>query len=337
MPRHPGLYLHKTMVRKNLDKEHWVIFEIVRDFLVSYLQFKTIYEKYKNKLLKFNDLDEFVTDKDPTLPLFNLKESCHMLFRYAKEGNCSDEEKLLDIAIGSIFHEAMKIRENLYQLEVYRPRYLQIRNRLRSYAYEKNFLQQFEKIGIRAEKRLAESMAEANRLFQDTLKQLADLLPGYKDNSVLMRFLIRNKHLLQRSFGKRKGLKVIDKIFPGGLREAYVVEGKSYLESEHYDLAADFFYQALKYKPFDTLLKILYLYARGMDGYYRNRYHESLRSFEKLIPFGVEVEDDKRRYFQKVEEICKKIGREYSEDKKKKLAHIAFHLADKVRRISISG
>lgn len=302
----------------------------------SYIQFKSIYEKYKSNALKFDDLDKFVTDKDPTLPLFNLKESCHMLFRHQGEENCRDEEKLLDLAVGSIFHEAMKIRECLYQLEVYRPRYTQIRNRLGTSEYERGLLQGFEKIGIRAERRLAESMAEAKRLFQYTLKQLADLLPGYRDNSVLMRFLLQNKDLLQRAFGKRKGMKVIAEIFPGGLDEAYEVEGKGYLESEHYDLAAEFFYQALKYRPHDRGLKGLYLYSRGMDGYYRNRYNESLRSFHKLLPVANGLKEEKG-YLGKVEEVCRKIGREYLEDKKKKMAHLALQLADRVRRFSMKG
>ncbi|MBW2039723.1 MAG: hypothetical protein JRI46_09020 [Deltaproteobacteria bacterium] len=302
----------------------------------SYIQFKSIFEKYKSNTLRFEDLDEFVTDKDPTLALFNLKESCHILYRDQEEKNCRDEETLLDLAVGSIFHEAMKIRECLYQLEIYKPRYMQIRNRLGTSEHESNLLRVFEKIGLRAEKRLAESMTEAKRLFQDTLKQLAVLLTGYRDNPVLMRFLLRNKDLLQKAFGKRKGVKLITEIFPGGLGEAYEVEGKGYLESEHYDLAAEFFYQALKHRPHDEGLKGLYLYARGMDGYYRDRYHESLKSFHKLFPLANRLKNGKG-YLEKVEEVCRKIGRECLEDKKRKMAHLALQLAEKLRRSSMQG
>lgn len=313
-----------------MDKKNWTILEIVRDLLRSYVQFKSIYEKYKKNILHFDDLNEFVTDKDPTLPLFHLKESCHLLFRSQGE-ECSDEEKLLDLAVGSIFHEAMKIRENLYQLEVYRPCYQDIQSRLGTSEYERNLLQEFEKIGIRAKRSMAESMAEAKRLFQDTLKQLADLLPSYKDNPVLIKFLLRNKDLLQKAFGKRKGIKVIAEIFPGGLGEAYTVEGKGYLESEHYDLAAEFFSAALKYRPHDKGVKGVYHYARGMDEYYKNRYQETLRSFHKLLSLINGLRDSKV-YLEKVEEVCRKIGHDYLEDKKIKLSHLALQLADKVRR-----
>jgi hypothetical protein len=317
---------------KNPGKKNWIILEIVRDYLYSYTHFQSMYDKYKANTLTFEDVEKFVTDKDPTLPLFNLKESCHKLFRYQGDEKCSDEERLLDLAIGSIFHEAMKIRENLYLLEVYKPRYMQIRSSRDASAYERNLLHAFKKIGARTEKRLAESILEVKRLFQDTLKQLTDLLPHYKDNPVLMRCLLRNKDLVQQVFGKRKGLKVISDIFPGGLGEAYDVEGRSYLESEHYDLAAEFFIQALRYRTHDQMLKCLFFYARGMDGYYKNKYQDTLRSFHKLLTLAPAL-DNGNGYLEKVEEVCRKIGREYLEDKKKKLGSVALQLADKIRNI----
>jgi hypothetical protein len=318
---------------KNLDKKNWIILEIVRDYLYSHIRFQFIYEKYRAQTLSFDDIEGFATDKDPTLPLFNLKESCHMLFRYQGDEQSSDEEKLLDLAIGSIFHEAMKLRENLYQLKVYKPRYLQIQNSRQASEYEKTLLQEFMKIGAKTEKQLAESMMEIKRLFQDTLEQLAHLLPRYKDNAVLIKFLLHNKDLLQQAFGRRRGLKIIADMFPGGLGEAYDVEGRSFLESEHYDLAAEFFSQALKYRTQDQGLKCLYLYARGMDGYYKNRYQNTLRSFYKLLPLVRALRDGKG-YLEKIEELCRKIGREYLEDKKRKLGNVALQLADKMRSLS---
>ena len=316
---------------KNNDKSNWVILEIIRDYLYSYVNFQSFYEKYKSDNLNFDDdVEKFINDKDSTLPLYSLKQSCHMFFRYQGEEKCSDEEMLFDLAVGSIFHEAMKIRESLYMLQVYKPRFMQIRSNQETSDYERHLLREFQKMGVRTERRLAESMGEVRRLFKDTLKQLTGLLPRYKDNPVLIRFLLRNKDLLQQAFGERKGLKIIADLFPGGLGEAYDVEGKSYLKSEHYDLAADFFRQALKYRPDDGELKVLYLFARGMDGYFNNKYQETLRTFHKLLPLVGTLENG-REYRAKAEEVCRKIGRAYLEDKKKKLGVIALQLADTIK------
>jgi tetratricopeptide (TPR) repeat protein len=318
---------------KNHDKSNWVILEIIRDYLYSYINFQSFYEKYKKGALTFeNDVEKFINDKDTTLPLYSLKQSCHMFFRYQEGGEISDEEKLFDLAIGSIFHEAMKIRESLYMLQVYKPRFMQIGSDKVTSDHERHLLREFKKMGIRTERRLAESMSEVRRLFKETLEQLTGFLPRYKDNPVLIRFLLRNKDLLQRAFGERKGLKIISDLFPGGLGEAYDVEGRSYLRSEHYDLATDFFRQALRYRPEDRELKVLYLFSRGMDGYFKNKYQETLRNFHRLLPLIGSLEDG-GGYRQMAEEVCRKIGRAYLEDKKKKLGMIALQLAETIKGV----
>lgn len=151
-----------------------------------------------------------------------------------------------------------------------------------------------------------------------------------------MRFLLRNKELLQQAFGKRKGLQVIADMYPGGLGEAYDVEGRGYLASEHYDLAAEFFNRALKYRIHDQTLQGLYLYAHGMDAYYNNKYSTTLRAFHKLLPMATVLHNG-NGYLAKVEEVCRKIGREYLEDKKKKLGNVALQLADKIRGASVKN
>ena len=49
--------------------------------------------------------------------LFRLKERCHALFRGGEQPSevVMRREALFDLAVGSLFHEAMKFRENLYQ------------------------------------------------------------------------------------------------------------------------------------------------------------------------------------------------------------------------------
>ena len=68
----------------------------------------------------FEDIEKFVGD-DASSILFRLKESCHAIFR--PSGSDSRPEvaagALLDLVVGSLFHEAMALRENLYQLESY--------------------------------------------------------------------------------------------------------------------------------------------------------------------------------------------------------------------------
>jgi len=62
--------------------------------------------------------------------LFRLKERCHALFRGGDRapGIATQREALFDLAVGSLFHEAMKFRENLYQRTVYGPKVRALRS-----------------------------------------------------------------------------------------------------------------------------------------------------------------------------------------------------------------
>lgn len=315
-----------------IEKKNWMIFEVVRNYLYSYIDFQHIYKKYRMQTLQFKDVEGFVTDRDISIPLFKLKQTCHRLFRQNLEEGSTNEERLLDLAIGSIFHEAMKMRENLYQLTVYKPYYLQLHNTTYSPDYEKKLLHEFMKIGTKAEKGLAESMIEIKRLFDETKNHIANILPKYKNNPILMRFLLRNMHLMQGTFGKRNGAKIISNMFEKGIGEAYATEGKSYLISEHYDLAAEFFKHAIKYNSKDSELKFFYFYAYGMDCYYKNKYADMVRALGKAL-LNIPHIKNHNEYLEKAAEICRRTATECREDKKWKLVTSAEELADKIKSI----
>src|SRR4030066_1924394 len=135
------------------------ILEIVRGLLLSEVAFQEIFKKYKEGRLRFSDIGIWGDDKGRRL-LYNLKEQCHSLYRYKGKTPIHKNEWLLDLVIGSIFHEAMKLRENIYQMEVYRPKYLQYRLKVGKAVYEKDYLRQFERIISRARQGVAEGMEE---------------------------------------------------------------------------------------------------------------------------------------------------------------------------------
>ena len=66
-------------------------------------------------------------------------------------------EALFDLAVGSLFHEAMKFRENFYQREVYGPRVRALRTE--SGAENEALFREFEKILAAVAQRLDEGAA----------------------------------------------------------------------------------------------------------------------------------------------------------------------------------
>lgn len=306
------------------------ILEIVRGLLFSEVAFQEIFKKYKEGRLHFSDIGLWVDDKGQSL-LYNLKEQSHSFFRYKSKRLISRNEWLLDLVIGSIFHEAMKLRENIYQMEVYQPMYLQYKSRVGKSEYEKDYLQQFERIVLKAKQGVVEGMEETRSLFQDAMAQLIDLFKGNPKNRLLVRFLLENLPLLQKVYGSPKNKEIFNLMFTKGLLDAYQLAGQSYLDSKHYDLASDYFSKALKMDPQNHDLQFLLNFSHGMNEYYKNAYSKSLSYFAKLIPFKLEKKL-KKEHLRKAEEVCHKIFSELKEERGPNAARKAGSLVDRIRK-----
>ena len=304
--------------------------EIVRGLLLSEAAFQEIYKKYKEGRLRFSDIRVWVDDKGQTL-LYNLKEQSHSSSRYKGKTPISRNEWLLDLVIGSIFHEAMKLRENIYQMEVYQPMYLQYKSTVGRSEYEKNYLQQFERIVFKAKQGVVEGMDETRSLFQDAMAQLIDLFKKDSKNRLLVRFLLENLFLLQKVYGLKKQREIFNLMFTNGLLDAYQFAGQSYLESKHYDLASNYYSKALKMDSNNHDLQFLLNLSLGMNEYYKNAYPKSLSYFAKLIPFKLEKKL-KKEHLRKVEEVCHKIFFELKEERGAKAARKAGSLVDRIRK-----
>lgn len=305
------------------------ILEIVRGLLLSEVAFQEIYKKYKGGHLHFSDIGPWVDDKGRSL-LYDLKERSHSFCRYKNKRPLSRSEWLLDLVIGSIFHEAMKLRENIYQMEVYQPMYLQYQSRVGKSNYEKDYLQRFERIVLKAKQGVAEGMEETKSLFQDAMAQLIDVFKRDSSNRLLVRFLLENLSLLQKGYGSKKK-EIFDLMFTRGMLDAYQFAGQSYLESRHYDLASDYFSKALRMDPCNCNLQFLLNFSLGMNEYYKNAYSKCLSCFAKLIPVQLEKKM-KKEHLRKVEEVCHKIFSELKEEKGPRAAGKAVSLVDQIRK-----
>ena len=316
--------------QRNRDKD---LLEMVRGLFLSEVAFQEIFKKYKEGHLHFPDIGKWVDDKGQSL-LYNLKERCHSLFRYSGKGPIHENEWLLDLAIGSIFHEAMKLRENIYQMEVYQPKYLQYKSKIgkSAYEYETNYLQQFEQIMSKAEQGLQEGMEETQSLFKDAMAQLVHFFKENSKNPFLARFLLEHQPLLQKVYGSKGTKDVFNLMFKKGLLDAYYLAGRSYLQSQHYDLSSLYFSKAFKMEPSNHQLQFFLNFSRGMNAYYQNAYSKALSYFAKLVPLRLNKKL-KKEYLRRAEEVCHKMSSELREEKGLKSTVRCRFLADQIKKM----
>jgi tetratricopeptide (TPR) repeat protein len=288
------------------ERERKVV-EIVRNFLLAIRTFHQQYEKYRQGSLRFSDLAKLVDDRGESA-LFALKESCQTLFRHSS-APVLQKEQIFDLTIGSIFHLAMKLREDLYQLEVYGPKYSELGARGDRSQGQGDLIQEFKKITSRTEESFKEGIEEINVLFQDVFRQFQELLGEYRENGLLVRFLLEESDLLQEVFRIDSVEDIFRTLYGSDEARGYRLAGESYFQSAFYAQAIKAFTRALEKSPGDESLQFNIYLSQGLEQFYSFAPLQALRSFEKCLSLAAKVEF-LESYRAMIRKVCQKVQEE---------------------------
>jgi hypothetical protein len=269
------------MAKTNLEKKQ---IDLIRESICVYTKCMECRVLFKSRALGFTNIEDFVDDRGRSC-LFRLKEMCHELFRNSNDATY--KEKLYDITVGYIFHEAMKLREDLYQLEYSRNRYDIVPHELTS--LERKIVREIDILVKRAEKRLKGGLKEVRVLLMELMGQLKDLIVIYKNNYLLPRFIIENEKSLVRIYGKKGFLGLLNDTYQDGRSHLVYRAALSYLESEYYDLARTLFQKVLNLDAGNRAALFLYLYASANHFYLKSMFKRALVCAERAA--AVETND----------------------------------------------
>ncbi|MGH0028658.1 MAG: hypothetical protein ACQGVC_02620 [Myxococcota bacterium] len=246
--------------------------DIAREFLGAHHLMRRLFERYRRGELRFEALQELIGDDARSL-LFRLKERCHERFRsHGPEGGVAHRDALFDLAVGSLFHEAMKFRENFYQREVYAPRVEALRSE--ADPEEALLFEEFTRIQDGVSERLEEGLAETEALLARTLDQLCHLLVAHRDDPLVARFLVENDGDVESATG-RPVSSLLEQMY-GRAARGYEIAGWSLLESGYYGEAIDALAAAGDHGGDANGIASGLAYARGMQAYLAQDYAESV-------------------------------------------------------------
>jgi len=257
--------------------------DIVRDYLDVVERTRALFERFRAASLPFDDVRELFAD-DERSPLFRLKERSHDLFRRGADGAPMRRAALFDLAVGSLFHEAMKFRENFYQRVVYAPKVSALRDAAGAGDVEDaELFREFDKIQSASQERMEEALQETEALLVHTSEQLWYLLCG-QDDGLITRYLIEQRERVERLYSA--GLDSLLAAMHGDVADAHRAAALSYLESAHFGHALDALELALGRSGSPTggaNLERLSSYARGMCSFLAADYTASLDHLEAWI------------------------------------------------------
>ncbi len=289
------------------------ITEIVSNFLLAVLTFRRVYDKYMQGSLHFADLAKFIDDRGHSV-FFTLKERCQELFR-RRNAAVSEQEEMFDLTVGSIFHLAMKTREDRYQLEFYGPKFQELTKKNDGTRKQEQLVEQFQKILSRAEASFREGMEEIAALFEETTRRFQQLLGAYRSNGLLMRFLMEQDDLVKDVLGFENPVDLFKKIYGEGEAHAYRLAGESYFQSAFYAKAMRAFSKALEKSPGDPNLQFKIHLSQGMEQFYSFAPNLALKSLEKCLSYSGKI-DFSDCYRVMIRRVCLKIQEELPRRKK---------------------
>jgi tetratricopeptide (TPR) repeat protein len=231
---------------------------------------------YGSGKLCFSMIEEFIDDRGKSC-LFRLKEMSHELFRNSDSSGY--KEKLYDMTVGYVFHEAMKLRENLYQIEYYRP-YTDVAVEKLT-PQELKTVREIQSLLKKSQKGLHDGLREIIILVSQLVEQMRELIKSYRDNYLLPRFLIESEKSLTKIYGRKGFQQLVAELWHGGRTDLFYRAGQSYLESEYYEQARDLFRKVADPATGNGMAHFLYSFTSAFVFYYRNKYTRARRFAEE--------------------------------------------------------
>jgi hypothetical protein len=173
---------------------------IVRDFCEAYTTSERIGTHLRAGDLDFARVERLVGESEQST-LYRLKEECHALFRVdAHAGESQSElhaEELFDLAVGALFHEAMRFRESYYMTTAYGPR---LDRMLAEGKAAGPLVAGFQRLFEAGHRRMLESHVETRALLRETREQLRILLRQASRGGVLARSLVEHRARTEQVF-----------------------------------------------------------------------------------------------------------------------------------------
>lgn len=303
--------------------------DIARDFLDAHQALRRVARRHRAGELRLEEVLELVGDDEESV-LFRLKERCHRVFRSDENGEIGPGA-LFDLAVGSLFHEAMKFRENVYTCDVYGPR---IRALGQAQLEDTSgLLREFEKIIEDSALRLEESLFEAETLLRQTVGQFRVLLRAHYKNAFVTRYLIENRQQVEDVLGDP--LEVLLDQVHGDAALGFARAGRSYLESGFFAAGRSALSEAASLGHPAERITGLDAYAEGMQAYLEGRYRESIAALSRWVEVYTSPDDEVDASL--VVAALSRVGQLVSGEDAAELGAEAEALAERIRQRATTG
>ena len=220
--------------------------DLIQDFFKAKLFFDTIARAYqRSDTVSFEQLDVWVGSDQNKGPLWLLKDHSQRLYRSSSNAG-SLYENLFDWTVGSIFHETIKLKEEAYQIESYKPLLeMQVKNKTCDETLG-SIIQEYFVLIERAKETVPVEMQNIGALFNKALYHLHEIIFGGRDNMLILLLLLEEEKNANAVFGRDQYRALLKRMFPEGPHTAWLAAGRHYLDGGWHSQARPFIERALE-------------------------------------------------------------------------------------------
>ena len=281
--------------------------QLIREFLSTSGELAVAFESEDG--LDFEALAATVGD-DHTSALFRLKEHSHGLFRSDGLGSeAVRREALFDLTVGALFHAAMKLRESLYQRDVYAPRLASLR--AATDGDPDALFGEFDGLLERSVARVDEGISEVRILLVQTREQFRRMLIERAGERGVIRCLLRRRAEIDGTFPG--GFETLLEDMYGDGATGFVEAARALLHSAYFVEAAKVLREAARVADAPRAeIDQLSRYAEGMQAFLDGDYAGSLAALEAWV--DLEGPRDGRRFARRAAAALARVGRLVDDD-----------------------
>jgi hypothetical protein len=258
-------------------RQDFFVRKVIDDFFAMYGSFQDVYTIYlqcrdpyplagcdplvtgsgAHLVMIWDQLTQMVGTENDKGPLWLLKDLCHLVWperTYDRDRSGS----LVDWLIGSIFHEAMKLKENVYLLN----RYGSAAYKMKEYPIDIPVTAMSARAGVQRLENMIDVQGVINRAAFDVVKQMEQIaflfsltcymlraiLSVLAGNALVVRLLIEREKLVHRFWGEDLE-DIFNDMYCGDAAEGFCRAGRSYLNGQWFFKALQMYKRAMKANP----------------------------------------------------------------------------------------
>lgn len=210
-----------------LSKQDSFVRDVLRDFCQIASQLESHFTEFDvTGTVSFHVFDDILGRQNSKGLLWRLKDTSHLLFRNETKTPYTVLGEYLDWALGYIFHECIKLKEDAYQQMNYKPRFKQLEQNTQLSPEEQHLGSELYAVIDQTTESIRREIRRIRFILFHCKRMFILYLPAHQENPLLARFLYLQDGLVRAVF-KSYFDELVTSIYPNGLHHMYDLAAQS--------------------------------------------------------------------------------------------------------------